>query len=441
MERGENPSESLEEPLLGAADSTPTSQDVQTDSSPHVSPELPESLRNPWKNHNVRLSLLLCVLAGIADSIWTSVILSGFLFALARAMGRESAQNTLVGAAEAVEGLTQLFIALPVGYMADVWGKAKVVRLGGVLMIVAIVITLGALVVVHREAEESPKAATQSYYVMVGALALWGIVNGISFGPSQALFSDSIPKGQRSDLLTWLYTCYLLSSTVGPIVGIILLLTVSKSSEDWSLDEIYPVFFIGVCLEIPAAIIMFFFSEKHVIPEEESEETHNDEQQNSRTDEVDDEPNEDERDESTRSCSLGKRSIPYVLFISSLIVSLGSGASVKYFPLFFKELGLSNAAVQGIFLAVSVSISSLSFLGTATSKKLGRIETTVLFDVIGTCLLYYMTWLSRDIQHGDNRRIGLIVVVCKLLDHIVNSFVVFEGFDLTPPKTFFAQES
>ena len=373
---------------------------------------------NPWKNRNVLLSLALCIFSGVADSIWGSVVLSGFLLALAKAMGEMKEQNTLVGTAEAIEGLALLITALPVGILADCWGKAKVVQSGGLLMLLTIALTLAALVIVRQEAEESRQAANQSYYILVAALFLWGVLGGISYGPSQALYADSIPKGKRSEMLTWLYSCYLLSSAAGPVVSIVLLLTVSGKAEDWSIEEIFPVFFIGVLLEIPAAITMFFFSDKYAIVEQEDSD--NDDEGNEQQplpDEgttrhqhgVQQEANNTLMTSSASSTfpshyrKLGKKAIPYVLFFSSLVVALGSGASVKYFPLFFKELGLSSAAVQGIFLVVPIGISGFSFIAQRLSKLLGRVETAILSGIVGTSLLYFMTWLSRQRHHMNHQ--------------------------------------
>ena len=103
------------------------------------------------------------------------------------------------------------------------------------------------------------------------------------------------------------------------------------------------------------------------------------------------------------------------------MVSLGSGASVKYFPLFFKELGFGSAAVQGIFVMVPMSIAAFSFVAQRVSTRLGRIETTVLFDIAGTSLLFFMTWLSRDEAHLDMANEYLIVVVYVLRTGIMNS--------------------
>jgi MFS family permease len=387
-----------------------------------------DDIQNPWKNRNVLLSLLNCILAGIADSIWVTIVLSGFLLALGDRMGQASHDNTLVGAAEAVQGMTQLITALPVGVVADVYGKAKIVRLGGVLMLFTIALTLWALIIVRRDADDV-KTATFSYYVMMVALGLWGLVSGISYGPSQALYADSIPQGKRSEMLTWLYTCYLLSSSTGPIVSIILLLTVSSNTENWSIEEIFPVFFVGVVLEIPSAVIMFFFSDDYVIHEEvtsalpapetttttssssgsEEELIVNGEGSTTTTEQASQQQQQHASSSSCRpSCNrkfwlfTNKACVPYVVFVSGLVVSLGSGASVKYFPLFFKELGLKQAAVQAIYLFMPVFISGLSFVAQRASRSMGRIETTILFYIIGTALLYYLTYLSQSIPSSSS---------------------------------------
>lgn len=377
---------------------------------------------SPWKNRNVRLSLALCVTQGVADSIWGAVVLSGFLYALGTAMGKTDKDNTLVGAAEAVQGITQLVFALPIGLVADLYGKARVVAYGGGLMLVAIAVSLWAVTDAKNSEDSIPADAIRAYRWFLVALGLWGIVGGVVNGPSQALFADSIEKGKRSKLFTWLYSCYLLSSMVGPMVSIVLFLKLSgREAESWSMAEIYPVFVVGLCLEILPALLMFFFSDKHVVEEQD------DEQQSEPSHQSDLEvPLLSENEMAVRNVtssppSLGKAAIPYFLFISSLVVSLGSGASVKYFPLFFKELGFGSAAVQGIFVMVPMSIASFSFLAQRVGTRLGRIETTVLFDIAGTSLLFFMTWLSRDEDHLNMANKYLIVVVYVLRTGIMNS--------------------
>jgi MFS family permease len=443
-----------------------------------------DTIQNPWKNHNVILSFVLCAVSGLADSIWSSVVLSGYLLALAGAMGQSAKGNTLVGTAEAVQGLTQLLTALPVGFLADTWSKSKTMKLGGAIMLLTIALNLWALLDINRWADENNTVASRCFIILVVALGLWGLVTGISYGPSQALFADSIPRGKRSEMLTWLYSFYLLSSAVGPIVSIVLILTVSANAEDWSLKEIFPVFFLGVCLEIPAALLMFFFNDKYVVPEESSPgptstaepvsevlassaeignghlatapvpsvgangcetdtETppclngHNDD-----TNEiggVDQAPllgRGEESDEALNALARTRKKykgcIPYVIFISSLISSLGSGASVKYFPLFFKEVGFGSAAVQGIFLLVPIFISAFSFVAQVAGKRMGRVEATVGSILIGVALLLGMTWLSQGVgkssdsdaqpsmRHDNPHRALIVVAVYLFRTGIIN---------------------
>lgn len=107
-------------------------------------------------------------------------------------------------------------------------------------------------------------------------------------------------------------------------MSIILFLKVSgREAESWSMAEIYPVFVIGLCLEIPPALLMCFFSDKHVVKDEEDDDngaTVPQTQQDVRSDlEV---PllsgNDTSGENVTSPSSLGKSAIPYCLFISSL---------------------------------------------------------------------------------------------------------------------------
>jgi hypothetical protein len=211
----------------------------------------------------------------------------------------------------------------------------------------------------------------------------------------------------------------------------------SSSAEDWSIAETFPVFFAGVVLEVPAAVLMFFFSEKHVVPEDETSNV-----QSTNTVAIDSsfttdelaiqeplvllpvEPNTRRAVDDSRRRSytrlMNKEAVPYVLFISSLVVAIGSGASVKYFPLFFKEIGLSSSVVQGIYFVVPVSIAGFSFVGQKLGKRFGRIETSAAFNTAGTLLLYYLTWLSQNVNDGETVKKSMIVFIYLLRTGIMN---------------------
>ena len=68
---------------------------------------------------------------------------------------------------------------------------------------------------------------------------------------------------------------------------------------------------------------------------------------------------------------------------------MGSGMTVKFFPLFFKHnCGFDPAAVQVIYTIVPVAMALFSQSGTVVSKRLGRIPTILLMRGLGLgCLL------------------------------------------------------
>ncbi len=89
------------------------------------------------------------------------------------------------------------------------------------------------------EAEDDADRLT-CFGIFLGAMCLWGVVQAISSGPAQALYADSTPQGQRSTYYTVLFGLYLLASTIGPLVTI-LIFTLQHSSE-WKLGELRDVF-------------------------------------------------------------------------------------------------------------------------------------------------------------------------------------------------------
>ncbi len=344
-------------------------------------------------HRNVKLSFALAAVSGVADTIWYSgVALPAFLFALGdQARWGDNDDNALVGFAEGASGLAQLLFALPIGYMADRFSRSGVIKVGGVASLAGIAATVYAVVVAKDVTDESNfHEARVSYGLLVFALVLWGIVEGVSMGPTQALLADYTPKEQRPQMYTHIFATYILGGIVGPIVSIILFSTLGESYEDWTLEQIAPVMIVGVVLEAPIVVLMFAFRDDPNATQQQdllAQPLLRDDAD----DDVDD--NDDENGEETQY----DRRIPIYLSLSSLIVSLGSGCSVKFFPLFFKDIGLSVVAVQGLYVAVPVCIALASFASTSLAKTYGRIRTTLGFSFTGIALLFVvcvMEWTS-----------------------------------------------
>jgi hypothetical protein len=90
-------------------------------------------------NHNVFLNLLLSVLYGISNSLWSGTAYIAYI----KKLGHNS--NKPVGNIEAVSGLASLICALPIGYLADTIGRSVVIRAGGLLLFVTAILQISIL--------------------------------------------------------------------------------------------------------------------------------------------------------------------------------------------------------------------------------------------------------------------------------------------------------
>ena len=371
----------------------------------------------PWRNKNVRLSFALVFAAGVAESVWLGTVLSAFLFGLANKIddrsgshsdGPANNQNTYVGSAEAFFGASQLLFALPVGYLADRFSRSSIIACGGVLGLFAVALTSAA---VYFGGYASVRSSLEAYDVLMVGLIAWGVVEGVSNGPAQALFAESVPEGDRSEFYTYLFAVYLSASVVGPLVCIVLFEALSDDVESWTLRQIAPVFVIGQLLEIPMCVIMFFFDDDARVKEETSEcvETTS---ANVTTlmDPLLESNSLDNQNDSplvlSTSNSPPKRSafVPVVLFASSLVGSLGSGMSVKFFPLFFKDLGFSPQQVQAIYVCVPLLIAAFSFGATRFGRRVGRIEATIVCNLVGCFLLFLLCFVEQRLVTGKSNQ-------------------------------------
>jgi len=284
-----------------------------------------------------------------------------------------------------------------------------------------------------------------SYILMCVGLSLFGFAGGVMNGPTQALLADSLPTGSRDSYYNHLFVLYLLGSVVGPVVCIVLFSIwnggyASQTKGDWPLKDLRILLLIGLGLELPVAILMFCFSDEAALGKEsegiseagqENEKAEenmgnlyeplmpNDEDGAAKTEdgpvgasseavtslqpkteegekekEVDEEEAEEEAaweawmlDASRMTGCWGiltVHHIPYVLFASDVVISLASGMTIKFFPLFFKDdCKMSLPEVQTVYAVVPLAMAISSTLGTSFSHLLGRVQTVLLLRFVG----------------------------------------------------------
>lgn len=159
---------------------------------------------------------------------------------------------------------------------------------------------------------------------------------------------------------------------------------------------------------------MMMFDDKKALDETEQDDDSNQEANDG--DERDDGPaetNDDapEADSSSSLTPLQKRQkwIPYIIFVQDVIFALGSGMTIKFFPLFFKdEVGMSPTQVQVIFVAVPITMAICSTLSSKVADSgVGRVQTQILSQAIAIALLYAMVFFK---QYLDKHPVLLVPI-------------------------------
>jgi MFS family permease len=364
--------------------------------------------------------LLLCVLYGFADSIWTGTIIVAWVQALSGGVDAPNS-NKDVGYVEATQGMAMLLTAIPVGYLADKVSRQSAIRLGSVGFLIACGLTGYAVL------DPNGNSLDRQYYFILGSMALWGTGQGVFNGPAMALFADSIPQGERSKWYTRLSICYMIPSLAGPLAAIILL---TVYGDTWTLNELRPVFLFGVACEVPPSLLAFFMRDANALANggdhAKKEEEKEDEEGKGEEKQTDEEVGSMD-DATTTTAKMKKKkgcvtvaAIPYILFASSLVTAIGSGMTIKYFPLYFKSditPKLSPRAVQGIYVCVPIMIAIFTVLNQALAKCLGRVQVMVLAQLVGISMLVTMSLL---VDSGITRW-AIIVPIYIFRTGIMNS--------------------
>ena len=307
----------------------PNPQESQPPASSSTKDESSKNVRVCSKNvnKNVFMALVLCTLYGMADNLWSGTVFVAYLKLI------NGGENAAVGYVEGANGISGLFTALPIGYLADKYPRSRIIKFGGVALILTAVAHSSVMFYVGDAVPEDQDKVDFSLYLFLGVMTLWGAAGGVVNGPVQALYADSTPEGERTRYYVYLFASYMLSSCVGPLLSIFLFL---YWGDEWTVEDLKNVTLVGMGLEVVAAMTMFFFDDKNALKErgEEEAETEPEREEGAKTEaEEAEEPLLQTPDEelSPKEASLRKRRryIPYYMFASDLIVSLGSGMTVK----------------------------------------------------------------------------------------------------------------
>jgi MFS family permease len=184
-------------------------------------------------HQNTRMTLWFYGLAGFAGAL-ADTVSSNLLFAL-------TGDNLQIGLNEGMQGLVQLFVALPAGRYADTHGdrQPQIVRLSALVGVIANLCLMLVLVAILLQFQ----SAQLQFWAIATVLALSGVAVGLYDPALEALWSNTLANGEeRTKFNSTRATVSLVASLVGPGTS---LLVFTASDTGWNLPTMCFVWLLG----------------------------------------------------------------------------------------------------------------------------------------------------------------------------------------------------
>lgn len=343
-----------------------------------------KSLDKGWRgtlknlNHNVKILLFFTLSQSIGRGIWAGNVLSTFIYLLA------GNSNEVLGWTSGATGIMMTLVVFPAGALADRF------RRDWMLYIAAIIGIIGMFFLIFAE----------TIQFVVVALVIWGFYQGLTRPALESLFADSVPSGNRSRIYSIRQLIQQVGMTVGPVVNIILF---SFFGDNWHISILKNIMLVGIAFSFVSLILMFFFSDNHSLGERsdaievknhigELTETQDLKKYNSLQD------SKTEKNRRILNYTLNPKFIPYVLVASNIIIGLGAGMSVKFFPIFFMEIyGMRPILVQIIMGITFLATGIMGMIAQHFSQAKGRAQMIFTVQGLATLCLFLIAFYPPEL--------------------------------------------
>ena len=323
----------------------------------------------PKLNHNVRLVLLFTFMQSLGRGIWMGNVLSTFIYILS------DSSSELLGLTSAATGITMTIVVFPSGLLADRLRRDWMLRAAAIFGLISVGILFFA----------------NNLTMIFVALIIWGLYQGITRPALEAIFADSVPKGNRSVFYSWRQLFGQIGMAIAPFLNIILFLIFG---DEWDLSILKLVMIVGLIFSTISLVSMFWFSDKKSLEEPNENLIEEPIESFSITPELYPNQNINLLNKEVSARAKNKRRviptkyIPYVLVGCNIIIGLGAGMTVKFFPVFFmEEYALSPINVQIIFGLTSIATGLSSLLAQKLSRGSGRPQIIFLSQAFATACL------------------------------------------------------
>jgi MFS family permease len=299
-------------------------------------------------NTNVKLVFAYSFFQSLGRGIWMGNVLSVWIYLIA------NESNELLGLTSAITGLAMTITVLPAGYFSDKTQHRYMLRIASVVGFFSLNFALFA----------------DTLDVMFLALLFWGLFQGLNRPSVESIFADSVESGTRSKVYSQVHLVRQLGMAVGPLVNALLFLFFG---DIWSLPVLKSVMAIGILLSLLSLVFMVFFDDRKSLGLE--------------SDQINEISSENRVTRSVTTNYVDKGfTIVVVLLISNLLIGFGAGMTIKFFPIFFRNIYfLEPIAVQLIMGGTGILTGLTSIYTQRLSLRKGR--ATMIFIVQGIATL------------------------------------------------------
>mmetsp|Transcript_127045 Transcript_127045/g.219096 ORF Transcript_127045/g.219096 Transcript_127045/m.219096 type:complete len:474 (-) Transcript_127045:38-1459(-) len=301
----------------------------------------------------------------------TSVMLGALFDAYLLIQG---GSNSFVGIVESFRGLAILCLALPIGWVGDRYSKPMILRYNLFVGFFA-----AMLVAVGLPLDFMP--------MIVTGCILLAIHGQFNFALMPPLIAELITAGERrTRAMSHMQTAASLGNASGPAVQIFLILVLHHGQTRWSASELHWILCLGAIFFFVYARFMLLamgLASRHLPsagPVQARAQAGT---------------GRSAAAESDMQVPAGRWLTAVLIETTSIVTAVGSGMTFRYWPLFFKgDFGFSPAGVCIMQLSIWVSIAGSAQMSPVLAKHLGRLPTSLLLHIVGTFLLFIISWRS-----------------------------------------------
>ncbi len=308
-------------------------------------------------NFNVKLAFAFSFIQSLGRGIWMGNVLSAYIYYFS------DKSNITLGQTSLAMGLTMTVFVFPAGIFADRFRRDILLKIASVFGIASLAVIL---------------FGTNMASIFV-ALSLWGLFQALTRPALESILADSLESGKRSSTYTWLHLVRQLAQSIGPFVSALLFFFFG---DEWELSILKNVILVGIIITASSIIIMEFFDDKKSLGSisefiEEDEEIVS----------LDDENN---NGLSTRLTNKrATKLIPILLVGSNVIIGIGAGMTIKYFPIFFiEEYHLRPMWVQVIMGLTAIFTGLSAIIAQRLSLRKGRPLMIFIVQSLATLCLF-----------------------------------------------------